>query len=217
MPRCSPRCDGPWRCTPNAITGGGARHVRTGAFRAASVYVTRRPDVFPVGWRPLRASEAPLWSAQVPSRNSGAEGAITVRTDRSELWGAVASWVAPPAPMLFGEVHWGALPQPSDAATSASNAHGGGRAPCSRCSSSRRPTHATRALPPSARDLRVQVPNRRLVLPAALRPGLRAHLVEALHRLPLPGAHLVRVRLVARRDRRGGRLAQRSAMSVPGP
>ena len=88
MPRCSPRCDGPWRCTPNAITGGGARHVRTGVFRAASVYVTRRPDVCPVGWRPLRASEAPLWSAQVPSRNSGAEGAITVRTDRRELWGA---------------------------------------------------------------------------------------------------------------------------------
>ena len=50
-------------------------------------------------------------------------------------------------------------------------------------------------------NLRVQIPDRRLVLAAALRSGLREHLVETPHRLPLPGAHLVRVHLVARGER----------------
>ena len=33
-------------------------------------------------------------------------------------------------------------------------------------------------------DLRVQIPDRRLALPAALRSGLREHLIETLHGLP---------------------------------
>ena len=41
----------------------------------------------------------------------------------------------------------------------------------------------------------------RRLLPAALRSRLREHLVEVLECLPLPGAHLVRVHLMARRDR----------------
>ena len=52
----------------------------------------------------------------------------------------------------------------------------------------------------SSPTLACLLPDRRVVLPAALRALLREHLVETLHGLPLPGAHLVRVHLVPRRD-----------------
>ena len=50
-------------------------------------------------------------------------------------------------------------------------------------------------------DLRVQVADRRLVLRWAGRSAAGEHLVQPLDRLPLPGAHLVRMDLVLGRDR----------------
>ena len=50
-------------------------------------------------------------------------------------------------------------------------------------------------------DLRVQVADRRLVLRRAGRSAAGEHLVQPLDRLPLPGAHLVRMDLVLGRDR----------------
>ena len=55
--------------------------------------------------------------------------------------------------------------------------------------------------PPSVRRSSRADPGSAPRAPAALRSGLREHLVEALPSLPLPGAHLVRVHLVAGRDR----------------
>ena len=49
-------------------------------------------------------------------------------------------------------------------------------------------------------DLRVQVADRRLVLRRAGRSAAGEHLVQPLDRLPLPGAHLVRMDLVLGRD-----------------
>lgn len=45
--------------------------------------------------------------------------------------------------------------------------------------------------------LRAQIPDRRLVLAAALRSRRREHLVETLYSLPFPGAHPVRMHLVS--------------------